>query len=130
MFPQHPDDEESPFRATEAQNCIAEAQMVCSQRDADCSETIQEAADAGKFMIIGATPHYCRATDAIVGQVRFLHAAFDTEEAMEAALQEIYARETPDDTSYEKAYPTGYVRKQEPDSTLPSKEPEEEFTLF
>lgn len=63
--------------ASEFQNCYAEAGMVRARLNADQSVAIKAALDEGKFVVVREVPHYCKATDACTGTVRYFEAAFD-----------------------------------------------------
>ena len=63
-------------RATEDQNCLAEAQME-SALLSDRAQ-IELLASNGRFCVIEERAHYCRATDALAGTVQTLVADFGT----------------------------------------------------
>jgi hypothetical protein len=67
-------------RATEAQNCVTEAEGVLWEHNSQERAKIDEAIKAGKFVVVASFPWLCKATDAIVGQGVMFHKAWDSRE--------------------------------------------------
>jgi hypothetical protein len=70
--------------ASEAQNCYTEAQGVRASLDESAKATAL--VEDGKFVVCYEYPYFCRATDALVGDVLRVVEAFDSREDAEALI--------------------------------------------
>jgi hypothetical protein len=65
-------------------NCAEEAGMVRTRLNAEQAEVIAGALAQGKFVVVREVPHYCKSTDACVGNVRYFERCFNDRAAAES----------------------------------------------
>lgn len=87
----HPDEHEVFGRATEAQNCLAEAAISLAELNGADAVRISEALARGRFVVVITSTHYCRATDAIAGERRSFGGSFVERAEAEAVAATVNA---------------------------------------
>lgn len=70
--------------ASEFQNSFAQSQIEHHHANIDTVVRIAELVEAGRFVVVGSCPAYCRVTDAVVGEHVNIEADFATRAEAEA----------------------------------------------
>jgi hypothetical protein len=81
--------------ASEFQNCYTEAGQAMRAHNYQTDQSVAALVAAGSFVVVASDTWHCRATDAVVGEGRYLRSHWDTREEADAAVRRAYDADGP-----------------------------------
>lgn len=83
-------EEQNFIHESEASMCYQEAGIARIHRNDEEQQKIQAALALGRFVVVEDCPFYCKATDGLVGNVRYFRAAYESREEADETARQIY----------------------------------------
>lgn len=84
-------EEQNFVHETETTMCFTEANKLRNTQTYQEAQKIKAAIKKGLFVVICEATHYCKATDAITGSVKYFYSSHETREAADTVVAKIYA---------------------------------------